>query len=539
MKVKKSCFVIPIVIVLSMITCTPENAKTTSGKYEDLLEIFQEFRAFQVPDIIDGVPDYSPAAMEKQARGLTLLQQRLASMDISNWPVSQQVDYHIVRAEMNGLEFYHRILKPWERDPVFYLFSQGGAGPAAYGRPELSHMPMSGEDLKVLGQRLRAVPFLLEQARTNLSNASGDLALIALYFLKDEILLYENLHARLKDHHPDLIPAVEDALASVKAYGIWLEENKYSMTAPAGIGKENYNWYLKNVQLVPYTWDEIMPALTHEYEQAITALTLEKNKNRKLPPLELVQSNEEYHRRWREAEEFMNKFVRDNEIYTIPDYIEHYDPGTWWNTPGSGHALDFFEQCRDRNMLAEVTHNYLGHNLDGLRHTRDDRPIRREERLYAIDMMRSEGIAYGMEELLRHAGMYDENPRGLEIHYTMKAFRVARGLADLKLHSLEFDLMESIEFCYDMTPNGWMLKDGFEAWYEMQTSLRFTGWHMGFNLGKIQLFKLIKDGAQVRGDEFVLAEFMDEFFASGMIPFSLTRWELTGLTDEMEKLLKD
>ena len=232
----------------------------------------------------------------------------------------------------------------------------------------------------------------------------------------------------------------------------------------------------------------------------------------------------------------MNNFVQENEIYTVPEYIEHYNPGTWWNTPGEGHDRDFFEQSRDRNMLAEVVHNYLGHNLDGLRHSRDDRPIRGERRLYAIDMIRSEGVAYGMEELMRLAGMYEEDPRGLETHYAMKAFRVARGLADLKIHRHDFDLMESIQFCYDKTPNEWMLIDGFEGWYEMQTSLRFTGWHMGFNLGKIQLFKLIQDGAEVRGEDFVLADYLDEFFASGMIPFSLTRWEITGLTDEMEKL---
>jgi hypothetical protein len=534
---KKIRFTILISVVLFLaISCTSESIKTSPGTYEDLLQFFQEFREFQVPDIKDGIPDYSPGAMAEQAAGLKVLQGKLAAMDISNWPVSQQVDYHIVRAELNGLEFYHRILKPWSRDPVFYLFSQGGAGPVAYGRPRLSELPMSGEDLEVLKQRLVAVPSLFEQARINLTNASGDLALIALHFLKDEILIYENLGARLKDHHPDLLPLVDNALASVRSYGDWLEENKSSMTAPAGIGKENYNWYLKNVQLVPYTWDELMPSLMHEYEYAIAALKLEENKNRDLPPLKLISSNEESHEKWVKTEEFMNRFIQENEIYTVPEYIEHYNPGTWWNTPGEGHDRDFFEQCRDRNMLAEVVHNYLGHNLDGLRHSRDDRPIRGQRRLYAIDMIRSEGVAYGMEELMRLAGMYEEDPRGLEIHYAMKAFRVARGLADLKIHNHEFDLLESIQFCYDKTPNEWMLIDGFEGWYEMQTSLRFTGWHMGFNLGKIQLFKLIQDGAEVRGEDFVLADFLDEFFASGMIPFSLTRWEITGLTDEMEKL---
>jgi hypothetical protein len=52
----------------------------------------------------------------------------------------------------------------------------------------------------------------------------------------------------------------------------------------------------------------------------------------------------------------------------------------------------------------------------------------------------------------------------------------------------------------------------------------------------MQLFNLIEDGARVRRDDFVLGDYIDEFFAAGMIPFSLTRWEMLGLTDEIEKL---
>jgi len=40
------------------------------------------------------------------------------------------------------------------------------------------------------------------------------------FFLKDEILLYENLGDQLRDHHPELMPAVEDAIAAVKVYGV-------------------------------------------------------------------------------------------------------------------------------------------------------------------------------------------------------------------------------------------------------------------------------------------------------------------------------
>ena len=39
-----------------------------------------------------------------------------------------------------------------------------------------------------------------------------------------------------------------------------------------------------------------------------------------------------------------------------------------------------------------------------------------------------------------------------------------------------------------------------------------------------------------RGEPFVLADFFAELNASGVIPMSLIRWELTGLDDEVQAL---
>ena len=55
-------------------------------------------------------------------------------------------------------------------------------------------------------------------------------------------------------------------------------------------------------------------------------------------------------------------------------------------------------------------------------------------------------------------------------------------------------------------------------------------------VGKVQFMKLFRDRAQQLGDDFNLKEFMDEFLASGMIPMSLIRWEMTGYDDEIKKL---
>ena len=512
-----------------------DNALYANG-YGELITLFQEFRGFQRPRQTDGVPDYTAHAMAEQFKKVQGYQQRLSAIDVAAWPVGQQVDYHVVRAEMNGLEFEHRVRRPWERDPSFYLFSAAGAGPTASGRPRIADLPMSETDVVAFKTQLESVSGLLQQARKNLSEASGDLARFSLHFLDAELAIYSNLSDQLSQHHPELIDDVDTALAAVKDYGAWLEANLSSMSAPAGIGKENYNWWLKNVHLVPYTWDELYASLTREYEHAVGALKIVEHRNRDLPPLKLVASAQEYTQRWRNDEQYMFDFIRKNKLFTVPDYYTEYNAGQWWNTEGGSGAQDFFEQCRDRDMLAEIAHNSLGHHIDDMMLRRDNRPIRGERRLYDIDMIRNEGMAFGLEEVFHHAGIYEERPRAEEINLIAKAFRAVRGLADLNIHSNAFTLSDALEFCYEETPYHWMLKEGHEVWFEMQTTTRAPGWHMGMVLGRIQIMNLIGDAARVRGEDFVLGEFLDEYRALGMIPIALLRWEMTGLEDEVRKL---
>ena len=140
-------FLIVLCVVFAFGACNQEgNTPNTTARttdYEDLLVLFREFREFVKPPVVDGVPDYSPEAMAAQHKGLNEFQERLAAIDISEWPISQKVDYHILRAEMNGLDFDHRVMRPWSRDPAFYLKSQSGAGPSYYGGVRLRELPLS------------------------------------------------------------------------------------------------------------------------------------------------------------------------------------------------------------------------------------------------------------------------------------------------------------------------------------------------------------------------------------------------------------
>ncbi len=533
-------------VCLTLCSCSSGNKEASneadvvaSSHYDDLVSLFEEFREFQEPQWVDGAPDYTAAAIEEQRRSLKEFQSRLAAIDIEEWPVSQQVDYHLVRAEMNGMDFYQRIYKPWSRDPVFYLPSQGGAGPVM--RLDLwirGDLPLSEDRVVEFKKTLQAIPKIYKQAEGNLTEAAGDLAKIAIHYIDREASRYERLASRLAEHHPDMVLLCEQAEEAVRNYGKWLEANKSRMTAPAGIGVENYNWYMKNVHLFPYTWEECQLIVEHEYSRIITFLKLEEQRNRNLPPLEVADTAEEYYRRLDEALVYVVNFLREAEILTVPDWLDpadYSDPNDTTRSLPTSPSID--HKAREREVLPGETHEFIGHLFDEQRLERDDRPIRGVHRRYNMDWIRSEGWAAGLEELLMQAGVLDERPRrGREIEYLMNASHMSLSLPDFKMHSNEITFDEARKLCAEIMPYGWSHEDETMVWYEQQSNLRFPGFHTGVVMGKAQLMKLFKDRAMQLGDKFVLRNFIDEFLAAGMIPFSLIRWEMTGYEDEIKKL---
>ena len=107
---------------------------------------------------------------------------------------------------------------------------------------------------------------------------------------------------------------------------------------------------------------------------------------------------------------------------------------------------------------------------------------------------------------------------------------------DLRMHNNSMTIEEAIAYGIENSPNGHLLADSPHLWAITQDNLRYVGWHSGMVIGKFQLNKLMTDVARQRGDDFNLREFLDEFLAAGQIPFSLIRWEMTGLDDEVERL---
>jgi len=133
-----------------------------------------------------------------------------------------------------------------------------------------------------------------------------------------------------------------------------------------------------------------------------------------------------------------------------------------------------------------------------------------------------------MEELAIGAGLFDDSPRSRELVYIMVAQRAARAIAGLRVQSNEWSLEQAVRFACEKTPRGWFRPDGDLVWFEQHLYMQQPGYGTSYLTGKALVESLLAERASAQGDAFTMQGFLDEFFASGLIPVSLIRWELTG-----------
>ncbi len=528
------------------VLAVPVGGAADGADWSDLVALFEEWRELERPPFVDGVPDYSASAMATQARGLAALQRRLAAIDPSAWPIAEQVDYHLVRAEMNGLDFNLRVLRPWARDPAFYQSvwtyqsdTPAHEGPTHHALVELwtYRFPLSEAAATQLAAELATIPPLLARARTNLVGNARELWVAGTGNLRDQLAALEALAPSLAGAGAAVEAARSDAAAATASFVAWLEAEAAEKTGPSGIGKENYTWYLRNVHLVPLSWEEEVTLLRRELDRAHASLRLEEHRNRELPPLVAIASAEEYDRRAQQAVTEYLEFLERERVLPIRPWME----------PALRARVGSFVPEEERNFFRTAihfepmtlwTHFYHWWDLARMEAEPHPSPVRRRPLLYNIFDSRSEGMATGVEEMMMHAGLYDDRPRVREIVWIMLAQRAARGLGSLWVHANDFTMQQARDFHVAWTPRGWMREDLDLLGFEQLLYLRQPGYGTSYITGKIQIERLIAERARQLGDRFTLSGFFDEVDRLGVIPVSLLRWELTGRDDEIRALLE-
>jgi len=61
------------------------------------------------------------------------------------------------------------------------------------------------------------------------------------------------------------------------------------------------------------------------------------------------------------------------------------------------------------------------------------------------------------------------------------------------------------------------------------------GLGIAYEIGKLQIERMLARRRLQQGAEFNLREFQDQVWMNGNVPFSLLQWELLGLDDEVKR----
>jgi len=512
--------IVPLILALSPVAGAAQVARASLGTatvsssgHAALVALFDEWRAFERPAIQNGLPDYSAAAMARKAALLPAFQARLKAIDTTGWSPADSNDHKLIEAEMNGLDFNLRVLRPWARDPGYYqtIFGEESDVPAHEGPSasptidlfKLSY-PLSRADDRQLTTLVGAVPALLRDARTNLaeSNAadlwrygnrafreqSNVLAAWERGDLKMRTLEGQRV-ATLAGASNALRRAVRAAKLATDEFASWVEVQAASKTGPSGVGKANYDWYLAHVTLSPYTWDQQVVLLQRELDRSLASLRLEELRNRRLPPIDPINDPAAY-RSMAEAKtaKFNDFLVGAGLVPDKPYFRAALEAQTSSYVPPE--SRNFFFHVTALDPLPLLSHSTHWIELARLKYEPRPSPIRRVAPLFNIFADRSEGFATALEELVMQAGLYDDIPHGRELVWIMLANRAARGLVSLHVQANEVDLAAAGKFHAAWTPRHWSNPESPLVGFEQLLYLRQPGYGPSYIVGKLQLDQL-------------------------------------------------
>lgn len=528
-----------LLLMLLFISELGMSQQKQTNNYTALVSLFKDWRAFEKPPLLKGAPDYTAVSFQKRWAAFKILQSRLNRIDTTSLSLEQQVDWMLVWAEMNGYDFNHRVLKPWNRDPAFYktIFTERSDVPAHEGPTHHAiidlwkyKFPLSDADKNNLINQLKVIMPLNEQAKLNLTGNAKELWIAGISDIQSQ---KEDLKALLErpgvKKDASLQNIINQSIVSTENLVKWLEAASYKKTGPSGIGKENYNWYAKNVHLVPFTWDDQVVLLKRELSRAWASLKLEEHRNRNLPMLTESNSVLEYDSLKERSVRSMIKFLDQQQLLTMKNY---YEPVL------SAHSGSFVPKAKRNFFLITMhydprplfSHFYHWFELAQMDLEPHASEIRRAPLLYNIFDSRNEGMATAAEEVFMNAGLYDDDPRVREIVYILIAQRAARGLGSLYAHANEMTMEDAGKIHSEYTPRGWMKTEKELLKFEQHLYMRQPGYGTSYITGKILIDDAMAEYAremELSGKTFSIRNFLDRMNEIGSVPPAIGALELT------------
>ena len=400
---------------------------------------------------------------------------KVRAMQTSKWSKDDRIDWLLFRAQLEGAEFFNRVIDFEETDPQTYVneCSNGifSLLKKEYDTPRNRALAATA--------RLRQMPFLIEQGKHNLNKPVRLYSQLAIDSARSiDSLFTDSLMTLAKDllapEKNELIRARDAAIVSIHGFADWLEKRLPGMVPFKPMGEENYNYLLKHVYLLPIDAKqlEMLSQVELARYRALESL---------LPDPSLADPNpsrsanipgdqQAFLKAYESRQTEMVNFLKDNHLVTLPSYLGRFEirqlpeafkptsPGGFMNAPGvydkdpSGFYFIPTYNPASKNFYIraaiEDPRPILGHEgipghflqLSIANHLPDE--VRRQH----SDNILIEGWALYGEEMLLRRGLYPNNSAGQGQVLRLSRYRAARVGVDVNLHTGKWTFEECVQY---------------------------------------------------------------------------------------------
>ncbi len=507
--------------------------------------------------------DYSAAAIERRREHVRELLETVRSLKTEGWSKDDRIDAILLRAQLEAPDFDARILRSEESNPLVYV-DECSNGIFSLLKKDYA----SPHDRAISATaRLRAMPALLKQAQTNLTQPVRLYAQLAVesarsidpLFTQSLMTLAGGLNST---ERAALLEARGNALQSIHAFADVLEARLGSMPAWHPMGVANYEYYLHHVYLLPI--DSVQLDMLGQAELAryrgLEALLPNPEMANPNParakniPRNQAQFLDAYESRLREILQFLKtqnlidipSYIGPFHIRQLPEAFKPTSPGGFMNPPGvydrdssgfyfiptySPQSSNFYIRAAIEEPRPILGHEGIpGHflQISIANHLSDE--IRRHH----ADGVFVEGWALYTEEMLLRRGFYPPGSAAEGQILRLSRYRAARVGVDVNLQTGRWTFEQAVN--YFMEAGG---LDREAATGEAAGAAATPTQKMTYITGKFEIMRLLGKYRDRQGKQFALKQFHDDLLASGSLPVSIKAWLLLNDRSDLDEALRE
>lgn len=552
--------------VAILLSCLKANAAFEPPGLDALSDSFWTWRATEQPFTNDDIPrierskdfvvDWSPAAVQGYRRQAAEFEKRWRALDTTGASINDQVDYRLLGSAIARVYWELDVMPMWRENPDFYLQQSLGSVYALLLPPA----PFDVECQSQLLARMERIPATLAAARENLTQMRGPYVRVTRSSLN-------GIEERLDRFQAAMLPELSETnrarfqndLATIKeafvSYRSWIESKEKGLPENTAVGREGYLYFLRNVALMSYTPEQMLAMGRQEWERSVAFESFAQAANTGRPKIPVFPTVDAQVESADKAELAIRDYLVSHGILSVPPEVKHYHDRP---IPAYVAPFSFLGVTDDLTGPSRLDQNSSSYKSDPTKvkgffsviTAMDTRPLMVHEgvpghyfqmawswhhpdpiRRHYYDSESNEGIGFYAEEMMLEAGLFDDAPLMKESIYSMMRLRALRTEVDIRLALGTFTLEQAADYLATTVP-----MDMPTARSEAAMFASTPGQAITYQIGKLDIVRMLSDARHKEGDSFKLQRFHDFVWLNGNVPFALQRWEMLGDASEVPSI---